>query len=99
MSLSIPLSSTEKVTITATPDGLIDSIIQWTLISGTAVATPAADGFSCEFVNDAQDISVFQVSTTANGLPLSETVEILPSGTTETFATTLGLVAGTPVPR
>jgi hypothetical protein len=105
MPLSLTISDKEKVKVQLVPNGEVDGMPVWSIVTGSSTVEPAADGMSAYLVseNDAPDggaTTEYQVMADVDlggGVsPLTDTITL---HVTEAAATSLGLTASSPEPK
>jgi hypothetical protein len=106
--LELTLTNEQKVTVSLKPitasgkPAKLDGKPEWTVLSGPAAVTPAADGLSAVIESDDEDLTetVIQVDADADlGTGVEAISDTISVKTTHANAKNIGLVAGAPVDK
>lgn len=105
MPLQLNISDKEKVKVQLVPDGEIDGVPVWSVVSGKSTVTPDANGLTAYLISedDAPDGGAdtsFEVAADVDlGAGISHLVDQILLHVTEAAATSLGLTASSPEPK
>lgn len=105
MPLTLQISDKEKILVTLAPDGPVDGVPMWSVLSGNSTVEPDTNGMSAYLVSmdDAPtggDDTTYEVTADVDmGTGVVHLTDQITLHVTEAQATTLGLSAASPEPK